>query len=468
MPETAVVTADVETEPPVAISGRTLVDDARPIWLRWLDRLGVATIALNATSLIGTSLIGSIVGALYWWLAARFFAPADVGVASAAIATTVLLSAMSLFGTGTLLIAELPRRQPVERMRLVVTASLVCGLTAGGLGMLFALVAPLVSANLAAFGASPLTVLVFALGVSVTAVGGVVDHALIGVLRGHYQLWRNTLIAFGKLGALGLVIVLTDRGPLTLYATWVVSALISFVAVVPMRGPGRISLAALRPEWQVLRRLGRSALEHHALNLSLQAPSLVTPLLVTVLLSPTSNAYFYLASMFASFVFVLPTALSTALFADGAHAPDALARKMRMTLAAGCGLGLLGVSFLFVAAGPLLSVFSRSYADEVGWVFRGLILGVFAALIKAHFVALAQVRGRVRRAAVLMWVFAAAEVGAAALGGSLDGLHGVTVAVVLVGYVEAAIMAPTVLRGAFPHGFKPRSRRLLRSLRLSH
>src|ERR1044071_3642641 len=98
MPETAVVSTPVEERSPAGVDGPATVADARPTWLRWLDRFGLATIALNASSLIGTSIIGSVIGALYWWLAARFFDAADVGVASAAIATAVLLSAISLFG----------------------------------------------------------------------------------------------------------------------------------------------------------------------------------------------------------------------------------------------------------------------------------------------------------------------------------------------------------------------------------
>jgi O-antigen/teichoic acid export membrane protein len=62
----------------------------------------------NAGSLMGTTVITSLVGFAYWWLAART-APADaVGQASAAVSAMTLIGTIGMFGMGTMLISELP------------------------------------------------------------------------------------------------------------------------------------------------------------------------------------------------------------------------------------------------------------------------------------------------------------------------------------------------------------------------
>ena len=48
-------------------------------------------------------------GFVYWWVAARWFTPAAVGLASADISLITLLSLVAEIGLGTLLLGEIPR-----------------------------------------------------------------------------------------------------------------------------------------------------------------------------------------------------------------------------------------------------------------------------------------------------------------------------------------------------------------------
>ena len=408
--------------------------------------LGFSSVVLNAGTLVGTNLVSAGLGTLYWSIAARSFAVSEVGIVGAAVAATMLLGGLSVLGTGTLLVGELPRSSTVERSRLVVTAVTVSGLLGAVLGALFAIVAPVVSSDLRSFGTGLDRAAVIALTVSATAIGGVIDHALIGLLRGGLQLGRNALVAIVKLGALLVVAALpVQNAALALYATWLIGIVASFSVIVPLAGFGRLPAIAYRPQRDIVRRFGRSALQHHALNLALQVPGLLLPLLVTVLLSATANAYFYLASMIATFVYMIPVALSTTLYAVGAHQSSELASKARLTLALSLVGGICANVALLVATRPLLGLFGRAYADEVEWVLRVLVLGVFPATVKSHYVAVSQVKRRVSYAAMVISIAAVGELAGAALGATVAGLHGLTVAYVVALCIEAIVLAPTVL-----------------------
>src|SRR5262245_37524866 len=126
-------------------------------------------IVKNASSLVSTAAVTSALGFIYWWLAARQFSPPAVGLASAAVSAMMLLGSISALGLGSLLINELPRH-PDKTPALIVTAVLVAGTAGGVLGMLFALVAPRLSANLRPLTASFGSELLFAVGVAATAV----------------------------------------------------------------------------------------------------------------------------------------------------------------------------------------------------------------------------------------------------------------------------------------------------------
>src|SRR5437588_4406973 len=159
---------------------------------------------VNAGSLISTTAVTSVFGFAYWWVAARWFPPEAVGFGSATISAMTLLGTISTVGLGTLLISELPR-QPGKEGPLISASLIVAGGAGGFAGIVFALVAPFVATDFQALRASAVDILLFAAGVSLTTIVLVLDYALIGLLRGGLQLWRNTFFVVAQLAVLFVV-----------------------------------------------------------------------------------------------------------------------------------------------------------------------------------------------------------------------------------------------------------------------
>ena len=86
----------------------------------------------NAISLLATTGLTSGLGFAYWDVAARLFSQRSVGYSDAAISVMTLLSWLGVFGLGTLLMGELPRR---SGQREQGQPDLGCGI-ASGLGRL--------------------------------------------------------------------------------------------------------------------------------------------------------------------------------------------------------------------------------------------------------------------------------------------------------------------------------------------
>ena len=122
-----------------------------PVWDDKRRGISFASVLLNAGTLVGSNVISAGLGAIYWGIAARSFDPSEVGMASAALAATLLVGSLSALGTTTLLVGELPRRTTIERSRLVMTAMLVTGTAGAILGVAFAVTAPLLSPELRSF-----------------------------------------------------------------------------------------------------------------------------------------------------------------------------------------------------------------------------------------------------------------------------------------------------------------------------
>jgi O-antigen/teichoic acid export membrane protein len=398
---------------------RAALGGAPPVWRRHKEILG------NAGTLIATAGFSALLGFAFWTVAARLFSQAAIGYAAATTSAMTLLGTIGMFGLGTFLIAELPKR--AARAGLVAAAVLAAGLGSSLLGILFVLVARHLSASLGNSSGTPAAALILISGVVLTAATFVFDQASIALLRGGLQLSRNLILASAKLLVLPVTAYfLHDQFGDGIALAWVAGTAISVVLVaVWLRSKGTAVFA--QPDWGVLRGMRRTVLAYNWLGLALATPMLLTPILITVVVSPAANGAFYVAWVMVTMLFLIPTHLSTVLFAVASGNPQVLAAKLRFTLAVSLLVGLLGMAFLGLGAHLVLSIFGPDYAREAA---LPLSLLVIAAMTLAAIM----------------------EMAAVVLGAKWDGLVGLSVALLGAKCLTGAVLTPAVIRAALTRG----------------
>lgn len=406
---------------------------------------------INAGSLIGATFVTSVLGFAYWLVAARWFAPQAVGLGSATISAMTLLGTIFILGLGTLLIGELPR-QPGQEGPLISTALILVGVAGGLAGIVFALLAPFVSTDFQVLRASVGNVLLFAIGVSFTAITLVLDQALTGLLRAGLQLWRNTFFAVAKLALLLAVSIwLTHKGGLLIYTTWMVGNALSLAALIGfVEWKGVRSRKAYLPQWRLLRKLGPAALQHHIFNLLLQLPYLTLPVMVTMLLSATANAWFYVSFMLAYFIFAVSYALTIVLYAMSSAHPAVLVQKARLTLGLSAAIAITANGVLLFTSGWVLGIFGHAYAEQAAWSLHILALSAFPIVIKQHYTAICRIQGRIVQGILPIAIGTLVELVAAAFGARIGGLSGLSIGWVAALCAEAIYMSPTVYKAVMP------------------
>jgi O-antigen/teichoic acid export membrane protein len=430
---------DASAEP---IRRHRLLDDARRTAGQVRDLLE------TSGSMLGSLLVTSGLGFVYWWVAARAFPEVAVGIAAAAVSAMWLFGTLGMFGLGTLLTRELPQH-PGRELSLILAA--VALTTAGGLvlGVAFAVVAPILDPELAELGSHVVPVVVFAIGVGLTASSEVLDLALIGAARLRLQFFRNVVFAIVKLVAVAAAAVwLAGTAGLPIYAAWVVGLLASVVVVVGYLVLDAEPGADRRPDWRAMLRFGPAALGHHLLNLTLASPGWILPILVTVLISAEANATFFVAGLLAGLAFYIPDALTYSLFAVGARRPAELWRSVRLTMAASLAAAA-GATVLMALIGPwLLGLYGESYREQGSALLVVLTAAVVPITVRAHYVAVKRIQGEISRATAVAVAASVFEMVMAALGAVLGGLMGVALGFALAVSIEAVLLAPPVIRAA--------------------
>jgi O-antigen/teichoic acid export membrane protein len=398
----------------------------------------------NAGAMIGTTVITSLLGVAFWWLAARDFSQDAVGIAAAAVGAMTLLGFIATLGLGTLLMGELPRRETGHRS-MINAALAITALAGAVLGLFFGLIAPPLSSNFEPLDAGWLQLAAFAFGVALTALAFVLDQALIGLLFGALQLRRNAVFSLVKLLVLIPVAALVaDAGAAWIYGAWAIGIAVSLLVL--RRFYRERGEDPLRPDFGVLREMRASAASHHAFNLALQIPGFLLPVLVVGLVSAAANASFYIAWMISGLLVMIPVSLGTVLYPIGSREPQRMTGGLRLTIAISFGVGLLANLFLLFAAVPILEVFGSSYAEDGATTLHILALGVFPLTFKTLYVSVHRVQRRLGPAIPIVWGGTLLELAGATIGAQLGGLTGVALGWLAAVYIEGLVMSPDVLR----------------------
>jgi O-antigen/teichoic acid export membrane protein len=422
-----------------------LSSKVRDLWQRNQDLLR------NAGSLAATTGLTSVFGFVFWIVVDHEFTKTEAGYGIAATNAIQLFGTIGMFGLGTMLIGELPKRK-TERGGLFAASLAASGVGSLILGLIFAIVVGMYfSKKLPGVGGTPGQVLIFVVGVTLTGATLVFDEGTIGLLRGGVQLWRNLAMSALKLVTLpALAVVLHDKYGVGISLSLVIGTAGSMVpaAIMLVRSGSRVFH---RPDWASLRRLVPVAINHNWLNLALATPSRIIPIVVPLAVTAAANSVFYDAWMITSLLFMVPVHLSTVLFALASASPELIAEKLRFVLRVSLLVGLPVMVVLAIAAHFALNLFGPGYAAMGTVPLWLLIIGYIPQMPRAQFIAVSRATNKVGRAAGLLCFFSLCEVTSIYIGGKLGGLDGLSFAYLGVLAMEGLITAPTVLRAAYAH-----------------
>jgi glycosyltransferase involved in cell wall biosynthesis/O-antigen/teichoic acid export membrane protein len=408
---------------------------APPQLTRRLARMvrGKGAMTGDAIGLIIGRMAALGLGFLFWLVAAHVAEPAQVGFTAGVVSAMMLCTQFAQLGAGQAFIKLYPRylRKPAPLLDTVLSTAVI-GAALGALA--FLLFARSMFTQLDHVAHDPVWAVAF-LVLSVFGTAQVVfDQISMGLQRGAQAVTRNvacgllTLAPLAVLPALGIGV-----SKLGLFLAWVLG------------GAGTVTFG-LWQLWKVcggyvyrprlvrglVPAMATTGLANHVLTLTERVPGLVLPIVVTELLSPTANAYWYVIWMSAWVVFITPMSVGIALFAEGSHRPEtmsgATAKALRLSLIFGGG----GAAMLWLLAGPILGLLGRSY-EQAGLVpLRILLAGVVPMAFISAYNARCRARGRLGEAIVTGAIGGTAAVIVTALAGVEYGLSGMAIAWVAV------------------------------------
>ncbi|ORW38331.1 hypothetical protein AWB90_23880 [Mycobacterium paraense] len=378
---------------------------ARIDWARgFVGRARSDSLLRNGVFSTATQVVNSAFGYVFWLLAAHSYSPATIGLTAAATSTTSIVLMLSCLGVGGMLIQSLPRQDKHTEWSATFWAGMAtvtffaAALCAAGVAVL-----PLISPELAALRGVGFAA-AFAVGTVALTVGTTLDCVFLAERKANYAFTRNFSVGVVKVLLLGLMALAFGPDAVRLLGAWGLAAAVGL-------GTGVVLLVrhigvARPPGFSVLIRTARGFRSrvtlHQLIGLGAGLLTYLLPLIVTVRLSASENAYFYTTWMLAALFLVIAPAFSNNLFAEGMHRPEELGALARSAFKIMGAIMVPGLVAILVLGGTMLSAFGHSYSGHAVGLLRLVVLASIPDAVVHVYVGVLRAEARLVAAASLL------------------------------------------------------------------
>lgn len=393
--------------------------------------------------MVNTCVTGSL-GLLYWLVAARHYAAADVGRASAAYSAMNLLSgftAFTLLGMLTRFIPQSGRRTAGLVLRAYVFSSLASLLVAAA----FLLIVGHLGSSYAELGSVPAE-LIFTASIVCWGIFTLQDGVLVGLRSAIWVPLENG--TFGIVKIVLLLALATSLPHAGIYISWILPVAISlplvnaFVFARLMQPHARLTAARIPPS---AGQIGRFLAGDYTGALCVLAVTFMVPVAVAARVGASANAYFYAAWMVGGTLDLLSVNMATSLTVEGAFDEETVAANclaaLRRTM-----LILVPAAVIVIGTAPVaLGLFGPLYAAHGTHILRLLALATLPRALTEMYIGALRAQSRTSLIAFIQGVRAILILGLAFALTGVMGTTGAAIAVLASQVIVAAAVAPSML-----------------------
>ncbi len=313
----------------------------------------------NSVYLMLSTAIMAGFGFIFWIIAARAYSPADIGFATALISATILLSNFSILGFNSALVRYIPKSEKPNAIinTAIIIVAIATLIISGGYLIGIEHFAPAfkeLTTNLS-------YALLFMIFMVMVAVNTLTDSVFIGYRASKYNFITYTFFGITKIVLPLLLIRFHAYGIFFAYTGSVaVSLLLSFYF---MKKHFKYKFAWTVEKSSALK-LGKFSAANYLAGFMSGLPTLIMPTLIVSRLGAEQSAYYYMASTIAGLLYIIPTATSQSLFAEGSNDEHQIASFVKSASKLIAILLVPAIVLLILLSKIVLLIFGHAYAEH--------------------------------------------------------------------------------------------------------
>ncbi len=365
----------------------------------WANRLRPSRITLhledtlfkNAYIMIAGTSANSIIGFIFWIVAARLFPTDAVGLTSAIISSVGILAIFSELGLGITIIRFLSNAGK-DSNDLLNTCLTLSGLASIVFSFIFISGLSFWSPALQILQRDQAFLLAFVISVVTTTLQTPVLNTFIAMRDTKYIFISNLVFGLFKI-PLAILFAILLNSAFSLFISSVLAQTFALAISIGYFLPKVISGYCLFPmvKMEVVKESWHYSISNYISRGLIQITPKILPLMIINTLSPEMNAYFFIAWSIASFLWLIPTSISNSLFAEGSYDEKSLKENSQKSLKLMILLLLPLILLIWITADKFLLLFGQDYSDNGALLLRIIMLSSIPYGINYFYISIARV-----------------------------------------------------------------------------
>lgn len=311
----------------------------------------------NSIFLILNTVATSVIGFVFWTIAARIYEPSQVGLASAIIAATGFLASISYLGFDYTLIKYIPRAKSLPT-RLGTAFTITCAMNIF-VAIVYLILTPYFFNSFEFLISTVAYILLFIFLIVMTTWNGITNSVLIAFKVAQFVAIATLIAGLFKISLVVLLNNYDKEGLLLAHLVAVTaSVLLSFVFIKKVSG---YIYKPIVSQSEISTTARFSAANYFA-AIAGSIPILVLPIIIIHYLGAEQAAYFYIVTMVVALLNVISQATTQSLFAHGSWNDNNIARQTRKAFMTIMAILIPSILLVIIVGRFGLSIFGEEYS----------------------------------------------------------------------------------------------------------
>ena len=353
----------------------------------------------NSIYLILSTAIMAILGFFFWIINARLYSTEQVGIATTLISIVTLISTFSLLGLNSGIVRYLSTSK--RKNQKINTSFALVALASTLIALIYLIFINKFSPKLLFVKENVFFAILFVLFVVFSSLNIISENVFIAYRSSKYILIKNTISSFVKLV---LPIVLISLGAYGIFTSVGVAIIVGFVLSLIFLVFKFEYLIKPTINCEVVKRMAKFSLGNYVAGFIGGLPVLILPIIILNNLGAKFSAYFYMDMMIVNLLYIIPSAISQSLFAEGSYSGTKLKEHLKKALAINFLILIPVIIITFFFGKYILIAFGKQYSEEGFMLLQLLAISSIFISINSIFGSILRVKHKIKELIIISFI----------------------------------------------------------------
>jgi len=341
----------------------------------------------------------AILGFFFWIINARLYSTEQVGIATTLISIVTLISTFSLLGLNSGIVRYLSTSK--RKNQKINTSFALVALASTLIALIYLIFINKFSPKLLFVKENVFFAILFVLFVVFSSLNIISENVFIAYRSSKYILIKNTISSFVKLV---LPIVLISLGAYGIFTSVGVAIIVGFVLSLIFLVFKFEYLIKPTINCEVVKRMAKFSLGNYVAGFIGGLPVLILPIIILNNLGAKFSAYFYMDMMIVNLLYIIPSAISQSLFAEGSYSGTKLKEHLKKALAINFLILIPVIIITFFFGKYILIAFGKQYSEEGFMLLQLLAISSIFISINSIFGSILRVKHKIKELIIISFI----------------------------------------------------------------